>query len=852
MQLVNFPQPTRVLPASVQKRFVRTAGLLASKFCEDPSLDNLLVLLGLPSVAIAPASTRYRVNDVKNRLAMYPDVPVPDPFPDNGVRQDASVQLEKRILKAVHAGRLSKATQLSTSTSTVAQSSPATVESLRNLHPVGPDSPFGNRLGARGPSVTTAQVIAAIRSTSYDTAGGPSGWSTTLLKTACRSTDFVRFLTKLANMIAQGTAPGARFLLGSTLIPLKRAGADKIRPIAIGEHFYRIAAKVLARNFRSSRDLSPCQLGVGTTGGVEPIVWKVQKAVDSDIYGAFIFLDLANAFNTMDRRHLAQSVAAYNPQLLRAVRWAYGSASPLLMRSETGQVEEMLLSSQGVRQGDPLGPLLFSYGYRERLSRLAELPAFRSADFSAYLDDTVVFLPFNPQSSLTMDEQARAALNLIAADFRDHPEDGMTLNLAKCRVHATTDIRVSGVKFLGTCVGTEGYRQRFLTAKVDDMVHKLRQVLRLPKQAAFLLLRECVAPTLLHLLRCLDSTNLDEQWQRATAAVQDAARSMAAVPALDEAARVLATLPIRLGGLGLPDYSFILPHARAASEELASEFARFLEAFQYPPSRADLITLQSASALRQAHRTRSEQVLATLEDHRRIAMVENASKLGSAWARMIPIYPTRVLSDRQISSALGNRLLISSEAADQCSSCHQRALFQHGDVCDIRRRVPGQVRHNTFRDLLARQAKAIESEAVIEVAADMPEANTLLRGDILVTGVAAPDGIAGVVDISFTAPTSLRNITRSARIERMPEESVSSWTKRQLRRMTATREDEKRRKYLNQFQAPFTPVVFTTGGFQGSHCEKWLTRLGVYARGKLASAFDLSVALVRARAASLQ
>ena len=42
-----------------------------------------------------------------------------------------------------------------------------------------------------------------------------------------------------------------------------------------------------------------------------------------------------------------------------------------------------------------------------------------------------------------------------------------------------------------------------------------------------------------------------------------------------------------------------------------------------------------------------------------------------------------------------------------------------------------------------------------------------------------------------------------------------------------------------------TPTL-TPGGFQGSQCEKWLSRLGVYAHGKKASAFDLSVALVRA------
>ena len=90
------------------------------------------------------------------------------------------------------------------------------------------------------------------------------------------------------------------------------------------------------------------------------------------------------------------------------------------------------------------------------------------------------------------------------------------------------------------------------------------------------------------------------------------------------------------------------------------------------------------------------------------------------------------------------------------------------------------------------------------------------------------------------------------RVERMPEESVTSWTKRQLRLITAIREDENRRKYAGAFQLPFTPVILTSGGFPGTKCKEWLKRLRVHAHGKLASAFDLSVAIVRARAASLQ
>lgn len=753
-------------------------------------------------------------------------------------------------MKAVHAGRLSKATRLCTSTANVAPPTPATLEALNRLHPAGPADPFGSRAGAHCPAVTTAQVIAAIKSTSYDTAGGPSGWSTSLLKTASKNEHFVRFLTKLTNMIANGTAPGARYLLASFMVPLKSAGSTKIRPIAIGEHFYRIAAKVLARNFRSSGDLAPCQLGVGTAGGVEPIVWKVQKAVDDNLNGAFLFLDLANAFNTMDRGHLATALTAFNPRLYRAARWAYGSDSHLLMRSESGQVEPLLLSSQGVRQGDPLGPLFFSYGYRERLERLAALPALRNADFSAYLDDTVVWIPHDPESDISTQDQAQAALSAIANDFRDSPEDGLSLNLAKCRIHTMADLRESGVQFLGTCVGTDGFRERFLAAKIEDMVVKTRKVLKLPKQAAFLLLRECVAPTLLHLLRCLDSTNLNEQWERASAAIREAARTLAGVTDLDEAARIVVNLPVRLGGLGLPDFCFNQPHARAASKDLAAEFQNFLETNERPPKPSDLVL--EPSTLRQAYKTRVEDLLSRIQGHRRIALIENASKLGSAWARMIPIYPSRVLSDRQIGSAIGNRLLLSTETADQCSSCHQPAPFQHGDVCGVRRQAPGQVRHGAFRDVLVRVIRSNGSTATAECAADAPGANPLLRGDILVVGSNAPDGVAGVLDISFTAPASQRNVTRSARVERLPEESFTSWTKRQLRRMTKVREDEKRTKYRGVFRAPFTPIVLTAGGFQGSCAEKWLKRLSVHARGKLASAFDLSVALVRARAASLR
>lgn len=229
-------------------------------------------------------------------------------------------------------------------------------------------------------------------------------------------------------------------------------------------------------------------------------------------------------------------------------------------------------------------------------------------------------------------------------------------------------------------------------------------------------------------------------------------------------------------------------------------------------------------------------------------MVENTSWLGMAWARMIPTYPSRTLSDRQVSSGIATRLLLSGEPADLCAQCHQPAGFLHGDVCELRRHNPGKARHNAFRYLLGRQAQATGSTVAIEYAADAPGANPLFRGNLLLTGAAAPDGVAGAVDITFTAPAGTRNQQRIAGVARLEGETLWAFTKRQLRRLTAVREADKRRKYVGAFVQPLLPAVFTSGGYPSPQTKAWLTRLEVFTRGKLAAAFDLSVALVRARA----
>jgi hypothetical protein len=62
-------------------------------------------------------------------------------------------------------------------------------------------------------------------------------------------------------------------------------------------------------------------------------------------------------------------------------QWSYGDATELVLIN--GKV--IGLSSTGVRQGDPLGPLFFSLGFMESL--LQTKGAFPEISLLAYLDD---------------------------------------------------------------------------------------------------------------------------------------------------------------------------------------------------------------------------------------------------------------------------------------------------------------------------------------------------------------------------------------------------------------------------------------------------------------------------------
>lgn len=112
--------------------------------------------------------------------------------------------------------------------------------------------------------------------------GGPSGWTYHLIRAACREDAARNAILALINLILAGAIPeGARkLLLASRLVPFRKPN-NGVRPIAVGEAFYRLAASFAVRSVvhKAVDVLGPIQLGVGVRGGVEAAVHVLQEAI---------------------------------------------------------------------------------------------------------------------------------------------------------------------------------------------------------------------------------------------------------------------------------------------------------------------------------------------------------------------------------------------------------------------------------------------------------------------------------------------------------------------------------------------------------------------------------------------
>ena len=664
---------------------------------------------------------------------------------------------------------------------------------LLEKHPIGSKDPFSRKTRPRpGQPITEEAILASIATIGKEKAPGLSGWTRPLLNLVSKAdSPVIAFLRLLADMIRQGTAPGADLLCASRLIGLEKPDGG-IRPIAMGDLIYKVAMKAILKTSFSSSMLLPFQLGVSSPGGVELAVFLLEEAIAGPNKADFQYItsvDLHNAFNSGARPSIASSVASFAPTFYRAATWAYNNPSLLVLPDGS-----TIASSKGVRQGDPIGPLLFSLSFRPTLEELArKLPG---ATLVAYLDD--LYILSKDQGSLDI---AREVLE----------KSPYKLNLAKSKEIAIKDLKDHGLKTLGTYIGPLEGRRAFLEEKLDTLQQAIAALQDLPKQHSLLLLRGSIHLLLRHLLRQLNPEGLSDLWERADILIKEAimtlvARSPAERP--KEPDPYLLSLPVREGGLGLPLHKELAQGLYQAAKETAKKILIGITGFFTSHPSLSTSEAQNPSqdqgksakeVFKELNEAKLETFLQDLPTPYKQARLENASYLGRKWLRVLPIQKPHSFTDSETTEALRSRLFYPIKPLDlPCSACGAIASLGHEDTCKgaSRRWI---ARHNAVNRAFV---KALGSRPDLEVEIEpLVQQDSSLRADFAVT----------IGNSRYFYDIQIVAISKDS-----AKEDPYSTLKEAA--------SEKRRKYQS-LGAFFHPLIFSAGGLMDQETSQTYKKL---------------------------
>ena len=383
--------------------------------------------------------------------------------------------------------------------------------------------------------ISPTAMESGIRDAPALSAAAVTGWTFDLIaQLTLKSKDFKKkdedaadkcreALRRVFNFMLDGKGGVASQWVASRLVCLGKPDGG-IRPIAIGETFYRLMARIAAHSAsrRSGESLAPFQYGVGISGGAE-IITHTMRMVESFLTArdsgqhhfesedasdptCALLVDYRNAFNELKRGAIFEGVCELCPYLLKVFRWGYGGKSPLYLGNGT----VVCHSGTGVRQGDPLGPLFFAVGIQSMVQQLhRKFPAIHGL---FYLDDGTLV---GPRSALS------AAFRWLEVEG---DKIGLKANRAKTVLWDTTsqaatfeNIKVerSGVKLLGGPLGgdlevalegvdaSRGFVETFVATHLKKRAESLDALAHIPTNTAFILLRACINARPGYLMRSL-------------------------------------------------------------------------------------------------------------------------------------------------------------------------------------------------------------------------------------------------------------------------------------------------------------------------------------------------------------
>ncbi len=609
-------------------------------------------------------------------------------------RKKTSV-LASKVSNKLRDGDVRGAVQLASSSDVPAEFSDKTYRALKYQFPSSPHnaiiSPIPTiQVEKDFNGLTTSTILRAVRSLPSGSAGGPGLLRPRHLKdmlNSCRGDSdapLLNALVKLCKLVLCGNIPESvrSQFFGAHLVALETKSGE-VRPILVGCTLRRLVAKVASYLVQDemTRLLLPRQLGYGVRGGSEAAIHAARHYLaNMSNDEAVVKICFNNAFNSLKRDRMLEAVHDLCPVLYPYVYSAYSAPSDLHWGNKT------LQSAEGLQQGDPLAPLLFCLTLHRHYQQLKSEFCLQHVDH--------VILGGNLESLLhdirVMEETKLLGLHLRAEVMCRN----CSIRGKLCHSFSSLQpVSLLDATFLGTPLGDHTNISKRLLQKVDELKSLGECIKHIETKDALVLLRSFFAFSKLHsLLRtfpCFRSYALN-RYNIGLRKIFSAVTDIPLKP--NSAAWSQATLPIRLGGLGVQSavrtaasaflasshassdlVNAVLPSNHRSSSSLLDEAtASWSQSHAIPPP-------EGTRACRQKYWNvprdiASAEVLVKGNEESSVKLLALSTRKSRAWLHKPPASTTFLRLDDTVVKNLV-KLRLGTHGADACDVCEYCGAF---------------------------------------------------------------------------------------------------------------------------------------------------------------------------------